>query len=406
MIYGAPVDPKGNLLREQLQLMYVRQNYPEKMYDYVACGEYDPPKVTCQAILKLDFAQFKEQEPALTAMLKAEAIEAAKLEIKNSPSIYINDKPYLRTSYLAELLPTVNAMLPKDKRISSIRVDDVYPPAKLFTMGSGGKIGARDTAWEAKMMRGFPNLEIIDLDKNLDKNKKLVEKLGIKYFPAYFFAPDLKKNTELFTAFTQRGLITPAADHYVFRYPGPRELIGQKPAPGELTLFVMSQCPFGVQAENTILQALKQKTLPENFRLKLRFIVRPGAEKDSPKWTSMHGTAELDEDIRQIIIQKYFPDKLAAYLEARNPDYRSDTWQEAAVKAGLDIDALNKHMPEGEALLASDYSETSAINVTASPTFLWENRYILGSGTDLKYFMNSNPFETPETTKGAPASCQ
>jgi len=120
----------------------------------------------------------------------------------------------------------------------------------------------------------------------------------------------------------------------------------------------------------------------------------------------MHGTAELDEDIRQIIIQKYFPDKLAAYLEARNPDYRSDTWQEAAVKAGLDIDALNKHMPEGEALLASDYSETSAINVTASPTFLWENRYILGSGTDLKYFMNSNPFETPETTKGAPASCQ
>ncbi|MBU4246166.1 MAG: GILT family protein, partial [Nanoarchaeota archaeon] len=65
-------------------------------------------------------------------------------------------------------------------------------------------------------------------------------------------------------------------------------------------LFVMSQCPYGVQAENAIKPVLD--TLKDKISFELRFIAN---QKADGTFSSLHGQAEVDENVRQLCAAKY-----------------------------------------------------------------------------------------------------
>lgn len=67
-------------------------------------------------------------------------------------------------------------------------------------------------------------------------------------------------------------------------------------------LFVMSYCPYGLQAEKGILPV--KDLLGSKIDFQLKFVDY-----------AMHGDKEIDENLRQYCIQKNAPGKLSAYLE-------------------------------------------------------------------------------------------
>jgi glutaredoxin len=67
-------------------------------------------------------------------------------------------------------------------------------------------------------------------------------------------------------------------------------------------LFVMSYCPYGLQAEKGILPVLK--LLGSKIDFQLKFVDY-----------AMHSDPEINENLRQYCIQKNAPSKLSAYLE-------------------------------------------------------------------------------------------
>ena len=100
----------------------------------------------------------------------------------------------------------------------------------------------------------------------------------------------------------------------------------KKVQPKVMDLFVMSQCPYGVMAENLIIQAKKDGKIADDKNIRVRYIVN---YSDKEGFSSLHGSGEWEEDIRQLLIAKYYPSKFWKYLEIRNKDYRSSRWDKA-----------------------------------------------------------------------------
>ncbi len=135
-------------------------------------------------------------------------------------------------------------------------------------------------------------------------------------------------------------------------------------------LFVMSFCPFGQLAENSIVPVLE--LLKDKINFELHFIVNV----QNDKVISLHGDREAQEDMRQAcIIKKFNYTKWLEYIKEFNGKCSSsnvDTcWKDVAAKVQIDTkiieDCVNK---EGIDLMKAEQAETEAYNVRGSPTLL------------------------------------
>ena len=143
---------------------------------------------------------------------------------------------------------------------------------------------------------------------------------------------------------------------------------GKEAKPGVMELFVMSQCPYGAMAENLVIQAQKDGKVPAGKEIKVRYIVNYD-EKNG--FGSLHGPAEWEENVRQLLIAKYYPEKFWKYLEIRNKDYRSSRWDKAMEEAGINSKKIMKKFDtEGIELLKEEAKYAAEYGVNASPTFL------------------------------------
>lgn len=145
------------------------------------------------------------------------------------------------------------------------------------------------------LVQAGTELKIADFQKEGDLYKMMVSvgtqdivayvtKDGKKFFPQVI---DLDKKNE--TAETSNKA-KPVA-----------EATQKKDVP-EVELFVMSYCPYGVQAEKGILPVVKK--LGSKVDFKIKFV-----------GYTMHGKKEVDENVNQYCIQKEEPAKFANYLE-------------------------------------------------------------------------------------------
>ena len=166
-----------------------------------------------------------------------------------------------------------------------------------------------------------------------------------------------------------------------------------------MEIFVMSQCPYGVMAENLVLEGQKAG-VPAAKDVRIRYIVD---YSDANGFNSLHGSGEWEEDVRQLLIAKYYPAKLWKYLEIRNKDYRSSHWDKAMEDAGINPKKIMKKFDtEGLELLKQEAAYAKEYGVNASPTFLWEGQVQLdfGSASEIEGF----GFLNPNAAKGAAAA--
>ena len=140
-------------------------------------------------------------------------------------------------------------------------------------------------------------------------------------------------------------------------------------------MYVMAFCPYGTQAEMVMSPVVK--LLGSKADIRIRYITAvTGTTADSV--SSLHGAGEAQEDLNQVCINKYYPDKFWAYLDAFDANcYPS--WQNSAAldtcrkntTASLAIDdariAACAQGPEGIALLKTDEADGARVSATASP---------------------------------------
>jgi len=143
----------------------------------------------------------------------------------------------------------------------------------------------------------------------------------------------------------------------------------------DLKVFVMSMCPFGMKAENSmkeVLEAFKE----DNINFRIHFIAD---EKAPGEFSALHGQPEVEENIRQLCVMKYYPKdyKYMEYIWCRNENIRDPNWQECVKKAGMDVAKIEKCATgdEGKKLHSEDIKVAKALGFGASPTWLANNRF-------------------------------
>lgn len=146
----------------------------------------------------------------------------------------------------------------------------------------------------------------------------------------------------------------------------------------KVQLFVMAFCPYGIQAETAMLPVVE--LLGGKADIELHYIADvQGTTVDSV--SSLHGSVEAEEDLRQLCIDKYYDQNtLWKYVNTINANcsssYRDASydvcWKNVATKAGIDVSKIDACASgsEGLALLSADGELTSTYGVSGSPTIL------------------------------------
>lgn len=181
-----------------------------------------------------------------------------------------------------------------------------------------------------------------------------------------------------------------------------------KSARPAVDLYVMSFCPYGTQAEaimSPVVDLLKSKA-----DIRIRYITTI-SRTNAGSVNSLHGPAEANEDLRQICINKYYPEKYWAYLntfnEACYPSWRNATvlascrknTTEALFIDNAKIDTCAESA-EGLALLRADEAASAKDGASASPMLFINGIQYSGSRTPEAYKQAiCNSFDT------VPAEC-
>ena len=143
-----------------------------------------------------------------------------------------------------------------------------------------------------------------------------------------------------------------------------------------LELFVMSYCPFGVQAEEKIIPIVKQ--FGDKIDFKLRFIARERktpSPQDITPFTSLHGYPEVAENIRQLLIAQEFPHQYLDYILCRGKKL-DKSWEACAEKLGIDVARIQQlfDTPKvSEQLFRENIKRATELGINASPTILVDN---------------------------------
>ena len=156
-----------------------------------------------------------------------------------------------------------------------------------------------------------------------------------------------------------------------------------------LELFVMSYCPFGVQAEEQIIPIVKE--FGNQIDFKLQFIAQEKAEPsahDITPFTSLHGYPEVAENIRQLLIAREYPDTYLDYILCRGKKLEK-SWENCAEKLGIDVARIQGlcDAPETEQLFRENIQRAAALGIKASPTLFVDghqfraNQLLRASGT-------------------------
>jgi|GEM_PF-4436599 len=135
----------------------------------------------------------------------------------------------------------------------------------------------------------------------------------------------------------------------------------------DIDLFVMSQCPYAVEAEKDLIPIINK--FKGKVVLNLFFIA---SEDASSELISMHGKTEIEEDIRQLIISRLFPDQFLNYLLLRADNYETNNWQDITTKLGIEKEIIenNLNKPEFIEAFKRNISKAHSLSIFASPTII------------------------------------
>ncbi len=132
-------------------------------------------------------------------------------------------------------------------------------------------------------------------------------------------------------------------------------------------LHVMSQCPFGVKAEDAF-RPVAEKLGPA-LDLNLHFI---GNVNPDGSFRSLHGESEIKGNLMTICAEKYYPGEYWDFLSCLNKNYRKipANFEECANETNVDYGKLKECVEgdEGKKMLKKSFEYSSKKGAKGSPT--------------------------------------
>ena len=255
--------------------------------------------------------------------------------------------------------------------------------------------------------RYFPGMVTTHLDYGSKEGKALYERLGLKGLPAVLFGSKVR-SAERFAQLAR--WLEPRKEFHLLRIPAPFDpkaeicdnkiddtgngkidcqdpscegrLVCRPERPRELTVFVMSQCPYGVQGINAMRELFG--AFGKGIKFDLHYIAasvgQPNcdASKAEQGFCALHGASEVQENIRQLCAKKLYRrnNKYLDYIWCRNGDIRSNNW-EGCAKGGIDARRIKHCVASGlgARLHAADIKLAQTLKIGGSPTWLSNNRH-------------------------------
>lgn len=131
-------------------------------------------------------------------------------------------------------------------------------------------------------------------------------------------------------------------------------------------LYVMSQCPYGVQAEQSFKSVMDQ--LGKYIDLNIEYIGRASGNS----FDSLHGQSEINGDIVQLCAKKIDFEKYYDFILCQNSDYSNlvNSIDSCAAEVGLDAQMIKDCFEgdQGKALLKESFQKAEQLQVGGSPT--------------------------------------
>lgn len=143
----------------------------------------------------------------------------------------------------------------------------------------------------------------------------------------------------------------------------------------ELDVYVVSQCPYGLQIQRAIAQAVSEVPELANY-VKVRYI----GSASGDTITSMHGEEEATENLRQICIREEQPSKYWSYVSCYMKAGASDS---CLTSSGIDKGAVSACMSDssrGVAYASEDFNLGTQYSVQGSPTLMLADANVDESG--------------------------
>jgi len=172
----------------------------------------------------------------------------------------------------------------------------------------------------------------------------------------------------------------------------------------QMDLFVMSLCPYGMEAERVLLPLVER--FADQVELNIHYIANPAADRaDSASarrppprprprrsgcaataasgqgpFRSLHGQEEIDESRRQLVILINHPERHRRYVLCRSRKGPDGDWRSCARAAGMDVDSLQARAlgPRGERLFRENIRLANALRIDLSPTLLIDGEEFVG----------------------------
>lgn len=137
--------------------------------------------------------------------------------------------------------------------------------------------------------------------------------------------------------------------------------------PTVFDLYIMSQCPYGL---NALRELIAFSSSFPGVEWHLGFIGTVGADSSL---SSLHGNKEVDDEMLWLAVQTLYPQQWQGFLRERgqNPKMTSES---SLLKLRISPASLRQWMRQnGRAELAMHYARSSRLGITASPTLLVNN---------------------------------
>lgn len=173
----------------------------------------------------------------------------------------------------------------------------------------------------------------------------------------------------------------------------------------EIELYVMSFCPFGNQAENNLYPVIK--LLKGKIKVKVRYIasvlenefpfsLKIETEDGTFYIRALHGPNEAWENLVELCVQKYYPEKFWDFLIDVNknctPVYRNFSTLKECVKGVAITHEINHekifkcaNSSEAIQMLREDEEKVNELGVTGSPTLFINGVEYRGARTPESY---------------------
>jgi len=376
-------------IRELCAMKYYSNNY--QYMDYITCRDKNIQSTEWQSCADqngMDSAKIKACAEGQEGknLLSASIVASNKRGAQASPTIFLNGQAYQTGRKESDFTRAIcNTLSTKPDACNSI------PEPVKFNVLVLNDVRCKDCdtkALEGRLLSMFPGASFRTVDYSSPEGQSLYSSTKVTYLPALLF--DQKVTTDegykdIQRYFQQAGdylslMIGAGYDPYCDASPGhcseqrcASRLACRPDVQNKLDVFVMSRCPYGVQALNSMKEVLNNI---KNIKFGVHYIA--SYDEATATFTSLHGPTEVDDNIRELCAMKYYPDnnKFMDFIWCRNTDFNAD-WTKCVTDNGMDVTNLKACADgaEGKNLLKEDLKLAEGLQIGASPTWLTNNKY-------------------------------